>query len=135
MIEVHPGVIGLNGGTKQLWLRQHHSEVLRYYHEYGPDSCMIRFNLRKRTMENFLVSGHDAEKFTKSDKAIMIAKVAREDVAELRGEVRELRQQLEMVAPVCSVMYELGDAVARLAQLRSKNRLTNLQQSGEIERV
>ncbi len=35
MPEIHPGVIGLNGGAKQFWLRINRRVVLSYYQQNG----------------------------------------------------------------------------------------------------
>lgn len=138
MVEVHPEldmrVRGLSGGSKEMWLRRHRSEVLRYLHDWGPEACRQRFNMRPRTLENFLLPDHKpVETLTKSDKAIMISKVAREDVAELRGEVRQLRGALNTVIPVCRILLQVGDAMAQLSQLRLKQGESDFEESRENE--
>lgn len=50
---MRPELKNMKGGTKQLYLRLHRSEVERYYFRYGPELTMREFNLKEDTLERF----------------------------------------------------------------------------------
>lgn len=115
MIEVHPDVRNISGGPKQQWLRMHRDEVLDYYHKYGPDACMQRFNMRQYTLTNFLVAKPiNYKSFTDVDKALLKSEQAMESYRELRHRLNDVEAQLEEMAPMVQIGYGFLSAVAKV---------------------
>jgi hypothetical protein len=89
-------VAELRGGVKMLWLREHGEEVEEYYYQHGPEATMNRFCLKGETLEAVLQGGRHypiVKKFTKLDKLQMLYEAYRDDVQDLRGEVRGMREE------------------------------------------
>lgn len=86
---------GLKGGKKQQWLRLHRAEVLTYYKQHGEAATKEYFNIVKpQAWEKILATPLQAEqKYNESDKAMMVAEIAREAANEARAEVRSLKEQ------------------------------------------
>lgn len=102
---MHPEVMGLTGGPKQRWLRDHHNEVKEYYFEHGPESTLKRYNMRQYTLRALLTrSVKSYDKMTDVDKALDLARVAIEGQRESRRKIRELEAQLNELAPLAQIV-------------------------------
>lgn len=124
MVKVHSEVIGLAGGPKQKWLREHRQEVMAYYHEHGPNSTMDRYNMRQTTLQNFFTGKPvNYEKLTKADRALAISQMAIEGTREVRHRVAEIERQYEHAAPLLQIGYGIIDAMKQLMPEKKSVRL------------
>ena len=102
---------GLNGGSKQFWLRVHRKEVEAYYFLHGPEATMLEFNMKPDTLEAFLKrksSDDRINKLSESDRWVL--KMAKEDVREVRRRVADLESWRVEVEPVIAVGRALLDS-------------------------
>jgi len=82
----------MNGGKKRKWLRENRKQVLWIANNLGEDECCRIFNMKRSTLERLgldELSSSDYQ-WTKSDKAVLIAKTAETGVEELKDELAEL---------------------------------------------
>lgn len=115
MIEVHSDCRNLSGGDKQKWLRMHREEVLDYYHKYGPDACLQRFNMRQYTLEAFLIPRQiNYQGMTIADRALYKAEQACESYREIRHRLNDMETQLEEIVPMTQIAYGFLAAVAQV---------------------
>lgn len=98
-----PELIGLNGGSKNLWIKNHKEVILEYYAEHGLLFTLIEFNLQYDTFDRFIRKYSRESKLTgrskaikrtgNSDRAFILAQQALIANAELRREIREMREE------------------------------------------
>jgi hypothetical protein len=82
----------MNGGTKRRWLKENRERVMWVADQVGEAECCRIFNMKRSTLERM---GLDAlassdYRWTKADKAVLIAKIAEAGVEELKDELAEL---------------------------------------------
>lgn len=126
-IEVHPEVIGLKAGLKQMWLRMHRAEVEAYYHEHGPDATRQRFNMTENTLKAFWDRrGKDIRmtKWSQSDKEVY--QVLMEGQREIKRRVSRLEEWQAEIEPVIQVGRGL---VATLGQLQAQSQISGENQA------
>ena len=124
-VEVHPAVENLRGGRKQHWLRLNRQLVLDYYHQYGPEMTMQRFNIRRQlTLEAFLV-GKPVEpaKLTVAEKALLKAEQAIEAYRENKHRINELEARIDDIEPLAEAGYSLLAALRKVAEIEFKHTL------------
>lgn len=94
-------VIGLSGGRKQLWLKQHRVEVMAFYSANGPEATMQQFVMKQDTLERFLnpTVRRSNTKLSKADRATIRAQIAEEGLRDVRAEVRELKAMYNQFVP------------------------------------
>ena len=99
---VEENVIVMKGGTKQKWLRLHRDEILAYYDANGEAATRARYNIRKDETWRRLLDPNILQpktKLTKADRAIARVEIAEEGLRELRGEVKDMKQQFGRFIP------------------------------------
>ncbi len=89
MTELPPGT---KGGLKQIWLRQHKEEILKHARANGVEATLRHYNMTSATFHRLLKSKHVKLELTEAERALMMAKITREDYREMRREIAELRQ-------------------------------------------
>lgn len=103
-VEVHPGVKGLRGGNKQMWLRTNRGEVEQYYHQNGPDATLKRFNMREDTLKRFFARRGDEIRITKlSENDRYVMRVAMEGIREVKRRVSDLEEWKAEIEPIIQV--------------------------------
>lgn len=111
-------VIGLSGGGKQLWLKQHRTEVLAYLSQNGPEATREQFLLKEDTLERFLTRREvDFDKMTKADRALAVSLTSIEMSRDNKQEISQLRQRLEVIEPAYQVMLAMGVALKAIERL------------------
>lgn len=114
-VEVDERVKGLFGGSKQVWLRVHHEEVLRFYFANGANDTMQRFNMRPFTFERFLIAKYPKfEKVSTAEKALMKSEEALEANRDIRHRLNDIEAVLEEMLPMVQLGYGFLTAVARM---------------------
>jgi len=92
----HDELRGLTGGSKSIWLRTHHQEVISYYEENGREPTMRHFRIWKETTMDAILEGGKApfvEKYGKVDKLESLVLCNRVAIQDLRFEVKQLREE------------------------------------------
>lgn len=52
---IHPELDGMRGGSKQMWLRQHQSEIVDYWRKHGTTATLLEFRIGiSNTLESIL---------------------------------------------------------------------------------
>jgi len=104
----------MKGGTKQKWLRENHELVMSFWRQYGDIATIHQFHLKYDTLQNILLRDseyksryHENEALRQKDRAEIMAQMAQAGVAELRGEVRELKESYSRFVP--AVAGEISD--------------------------
>lgn len=114
MADVHPGVVGLNGGRKQFWLRVHRGDVLEYLGQHGVEATKAYFQLGDATYERFLRAREvKIEGLSTSERALMISKHSIELSRATKQELRELAERVAELEPVVAVGRAVLAAVAQ----------------------
>ncbi len=107
---MNPSVKGLSGGRKQMYLRVHRKEVMRFYQEHGPDATMSEYSMTQDTLGNFLNAESPAyETMTPSQRAIYMARMSLDSNRELGARIEELEQFKDSMLPLvmlCSAAAE-----------------------------
>lgn len=130
-IEVHPEVIGLNGGAKQFWLRHHRKEVENYYHAYGPDATLVRFNMKQDTLQRFFERASEDIRLLKlSESDRWVLRVCKAGQRELERRVSDLEIWRSEIEPVIQVGRGI---IATLEQSRIQSR--KLPQNDDLLRL
>lgn len=133
MAEVHSGVVGLAGGPKQKWLREHRQEVLNYYNENGPEATMQRFRMKQFTFSNFLGKpAPDYQKFTKADRALCISEMAMDSAREANRKAAIVERQLSAMQPVIKLAYAFSAVMKMMETLPPENELKGESQALNI---
>lgn len=115
---MNEAVRGLSGGAKQMFLRQNRAQVLRYYHDWGPERTCEEYRLKPVTLERLLTKGEvNYDRMAKSDKALIIAMSARDTANESRARVNELERIVLVMEPYVKAAYALSRAVQMMALL------------------
>ena len=105
----------MNGGTKRRWLKQNRERVMWVCEQVGEAECCRIFNMKRSTLERMGVDALTASEYrwTKSDKALLTAKIADEGVAELKDELAELKPvrdfYLRVIVPSLKLMHDYYD--------------------------
>lgn len=111
-------VIGLSGGSKQLWLRQHRSEIMTYYSEHGPEATKQQFVMKEDTFQRFLVQRQiKYGKMTKADRALAVSLTSIEMSRDNRRELSQLKQHVEALEPAYQAMVAMGIALKMTERL------------------
>jgi hypothetical protein len=111
---------GLNGGAKQLRLRQNRGEVEAYFFKHGHEATCREFNLRSLTLERFFArKGYDAraKKLSESDRFVL--RIAMEGDRELKRRISRLEEWQVEVQPVIEVGKALIGATMAGIQIQS----------------
>jgi len=88
-------IASLRGGPKTQFLRIYREEIEEFYYEYGEEATKLRYQLKGETLDAVLQGGRHkpfVNKFTRVDKLEMSMDAYRDDVQDLRKEVKELRE-------------------------------------------
>jgi hypothetical protein len=129
---------GLNGGSKQFWLRTHRKEVEAYYFERGAEATMAEYNMVQATLERFLQRKGREERITRlsqADKSVM--EYSRQGIAEVRGRIRDLEDWRAQVSPVIELGQAFLNATMQSVKAKvddtplSENALSLMQLSGK----
>ena len=93
---------GLNGGSKQFWLRLHHSEVMAYYEAHGEAATREEFNIVKEETWQHILNPQRVHSpgLTKADRAIARVEITEAGFREVKREVRELKEQFGQFVPL-----------------------------------
>ncbi len=111
----HPELIGMSGGQKAMWLRLHRQEIIDFYGKHGEKATMVEYRINKYhryvldallprnpiglefTLGFQIAPEDDSTDLKKAldlaEKAIRLAQQSNARVAEVAGQVRELREQ------------------------------------------
>lgn len=108
-------VIGLNGGSKQFWLRMHRKDVEQFYYANGPEATMAEFNIYPDTLERFLArKGREERSIQRlSDSDRYVLRMAMESNRDLKRRLADLEVWREEVEPVIQVTQALINAATR----------------------
>lgn len=97
---MRPELKGLNGGSKQFWLRTHRAEVERFYYAHGPEATMAEFNIKQATLERFWTRRGDDQRHDRLSRADReILKIAMEGDRELKRRISELEEWKSDIDP------------------------------------
>jgi len=116
----------MNGGLKRRWLKQNRERVMWVAEQVGEDECCRIFNLKHSTFERM---GLDAlassdYRWTKSDKALLTAKISEAGVEELKDELAELDAVKDfyssVIVPMMKLMSEYYDKLTAPERERQK---------------
>jgi hypothetical protein len=82
----------MNGGLKRRWLKQNRERVMWVCEQVGEAECCRIFNMKRSTLERMSLDAIAASdlKWSKSDKALLTAKIAETGIEELKDELAEL---------------------------------------------
>jgi len=83
----------MNGGKKRKWLKENRERVVWVSEQVGEDECCRIFNMKRSTLERMHVDTITSSdvRWTKSDRALLTAKIAEAGVADLKDELAELK--------------------------------------------
>lgn len=106
----------MNGGRKRKWLKENRQHILWIANNVGDAEACRVFNMKPSTLERLALDELQSEyKWTKSDRAVLIAKVAESGVEELKDAVAELNPSKDyfdnVVKPVAKVIHDWYDKV------------------------
>ena len=116
----------MNGGTKRRWLKQNRERVMWVAEQLGEDECCRIFNMKRSTLERMGLDALAASdlRWTKSDKALLTAKVAEAGVEELKDELAELDDVKDfytsVIVPMMKLIYEHYDKLTAPERERQK---------------
>ncbi len=84
----------MKGGQKQMWLRQHHAEVMAYRDEHGDEVTREHFNIKNDTAWQHILNpkAFNTNKIIRADVAIARAEIAEQKARDAEHQVRELRE-------------------------------------------
>jgi hypothetical protein len=116
----------MNGGTKRKWLKENRKQVLWIANNLGEDKACEIFNMKHSTLERLeadeLLSSEC--KWTKSDKALITAKIAETGIEELRDQLAELDDvkefYLSVIVPFMKLMSEYYDKLTAPERARKE---------------
>jgi len=84
----------LRGGEKRMWLRQHQEEVLEYLEHHGELATKEKYHLTHDTLDRVISpEGGYYPRFSRYDELQLKLNITEAGVAELRAEVKELKEQ------------------------------------------
>ncbi len=88
----------MKGGEKRKWLRLHYDEIMAYYQDNGEAATREKYNIRRDIAWDHFIGGEKPQmpKFSKSDRAIELAKIAIESNRELKGEIVGMRRDFRL---------------------------------------
>lgn len=79
MVEVDSRVVGMKGTLKRLFVREHKTEIMLYYHKNGPEATKQRFAMGQPLFDEFLGGKIiDPYNMTEEKRALEIARTAAE---------------------------------------------------------
>jgi hypothetical protein len=123
MTEIHPGAIGLSGGLKGQFLKQHRAEILSFYHQNGPDATLIRFNMRQNTLEVFLSGkSYNPESMTEAQRALEISKTSIEMSRANARQIAGLSEKYDELSPLLEIVKGVTRAMAITWQRETESR-------------
>jgi hypothetical protein len=102
----------MNGGLKRRWLKQNRERVMWVCEQVGEAECCRIFNMKRSTLERMSLDAITASdlKWSKSDKALLTAKIAETGIEELKDELAELDAVKDfytsVIVPMMKLMYE-----------------------------
>ena len=86
----------MKGGAGHKWIREHRQLILDYLDLFGEEDTLAKFKLKPDTLERIKLSdepAHLRERLSMAEKASLKADISEAGVAQLRKEVRELKEQ------------------------------------------
>lgn len=83
---------GLRGGKKQMWLRVNRDLVMRYCEQFGAEDTCEHFNMQRETLDKLYKQKNKEVPFTKADRAMALAEIAKAASLETKKEVKLLRK-------------------------------------------
>lgn len=106
----------LNGGQLIFYIKNHKLEILTYFRENGLFATLEHFHISAPTLERLMAGDYGGTKpLTKPERAIAMAEIAIAGNAELRREIREMREEYSQLVNMIA-----GQITARIAEaLRS----------------
>lgn len=110
MPEIHPEVVGMKSGTKQLWLRTHREDVLVYFRTNGEDATIAYYNMSPGTLSRLLDDIPTTKRYAelapvaraleKSQYAVDMASAANSRLKAMEREIERFQPVVEVVEAV-----------------------------------
>ena len=116
----------MNGGLKRRWLKQNRERVMWVCEQLGEDECCRIFNMKRSTLERMSLDALASSdlRWTKSDKALLTAKISEAGVEELKDELAELDPvkdfYLSVMLPTLKLWAEYYDKLTAPDRERQK---------------
>jgi len=106
----------LNGGQLIFYIKNHKVEILTFFRENGLFATLEHFHISAPTLERIMAGDYGGTKpLTKSERAIALSEIAIAGNAELRREIREMREEYSQLVNLIA-----GQITARIVEaLRS----------------
>jgi hypothetical protein len=82
---------GTKGGKKQLFLKEHRSEILAYYRRFGVEDTCSRYNMMVETLEKLLRSPEPLN--LKDSRALTLAQIADKRSQAVSQDIERLKIQ------------------------------------------
>jgi len=84
----------VSGGAKRMWIQKHREEIIDFVELRGRKAALKAFGLKEFTLDTLLASTKEPWKgnFTKADRALARVEITDQGLADLRRELRELRE-------------------------------------------
>lgn len=127
-----PELIGMNGGTKYRWLRNHPEAVLSYYDLMGFSATLEAFNMKAETLIKLLkeIEIDNKPVITEANRAMRKADIVRSEVFDLKQEVinqgevlnnvaGDFQQFREAFSDFCVMQSKSWELMSRLAKTAS----------------
>jgi len=126
-------LIGLKGGNKQKYLREHHVEVKQHYFEHGAEATRKEFNLKPDTLERVLkLDGYymRLNKWSQSDKEVYrtVMEIRRDDtrrITRLEEKVTEFEPVIEFGRGIIRTLGQLQSQGQKIKSLEDPLSLAN----------
>ena len=84
----------VNGGKLIFYLKNHRREVLVYFRENGLYATLNHYQISAATLDRLMAGDYGGEqRLSKAERAYCMAEIAAAGTAELRREIRELKEQ------------------------------------------
>lgn len=112
-------LVGLNGGRKQLWLRQHRGEVESFYGKHGAEATLAEFNIRQETLMRFFDRKSKDVRLNKLSQADRwVYRMCMDGQRELQKQVNELKDWVQEANPIIEVGRAIINATSEHARLK-----------------
>jgi hypothetical protein len=104
----HDFLIGMKGGDKHMWLRNHWDLVRNYCETFGLEEGCKEFYTKREVLERLFKSEHREVPYTVADRALDVSKMNHAGIQELRGRINQVEGKLD------NIEYEVAHHVADL---------------------